>query len=154
MLFLTADRRPAIRRGGAEDSLIGFCHRWLIRGAFVRIFNVQLGAILFMVGIVLSSSFYLVHKYQIRHNAYAFMRQADRWEELAEQATKKNDFKQDITLPERRASTSRPMCFCCRTIWMCWKSSACFWPISRKAFAGESMPTACWNTCCARSRNG
>ena len=62
----------------------------------MRTLNVRLAAILLTIGIVLSSSFYLVHKYQIRRNAYAFMRQADHWEELAEQATKKNDLKQAL----------------------------------------------------------
>jgi tetratricopeptide (TPR) repeat protein len=50
-------------------------------------------AILFAIAIVVGSSFYLIHAYQIRHNAYAFMRQSDRWEEQAEQATKKRNFK-------------------------------------------------------------
>ncbi len=62
----------------------------------MRKLNVQMAAILFTIGIVLSSSIYLVHAYQIRHNAYAFMRQADRWEEQAEQATKKKDFKRAL----------------------------------------------------------
>ncbi len=60
----------------------------------MRTFNVQLAAILGAIAIVVGSSFYVLHKFQLHHNAYAFMRQSDRWEEQAGQAAKKGDFKQ------------------------------------------------------------
>ena len=60
----------------------------------MRKFNVQVAAILFTIFIVVGSGTYLVHKYQIRRNAYAFMRQADRWEEQAEQAAKRGNLKE------------------------------------------------------------
>jgi tetratricopeptide (TPR) repeat protein len=54
---------------------------------------VQLAAIVFTIAVVCGSGFYVVHAYQVRRNAYAFIRQSDRWEEQAEQATKNRDFK-------------------------------------------------------------
>ncbi len=59
----------------------------------MRTLNVQLVAVLGTIGIVFGSSVYLLHAYQVRRNAYVFMRQAERFEERAEQATKRNDFK-------------------------------------------------------------
>jgi tetratricopeptide (TPR) repeat protein len=60
----------------------------------VRKFNVQVAAALFTIFIVLGSGSYVAHKYQLRRNAYAFMRQADRWEEQAERAVKRGNLKQ------------------------------------------------------------
>ena len=60
----------------------------------MRKFNVQVAAALFTIFIVLGSGSYVAHEYQLRRNAYAFMRQADRWEEQAERAVKRGNLKQ------------------------------------------------------------
>ena len=88
----------------------------------MRTFNVQLAAIVCTIAIVLGSSFYLVHRYQIRRNAYAFMRQSDRWEEQAEQAAKRKDFKLARHYYVEATKCLKHYTYLCRTIWTRWKS--------------------------------